>query len=444
MNVAVTPQARHYSDPMPQTPNNYMGGYNQVPRNGSWPGSAQHHGSSRGYGNTRVFRASVPRSPQQFIDEAGHPNDVYIHRILSGQDVRTTLMLRNIPNAWTFRELKELVDETSFGKYDYSYLRIDFNNNLTVGYGFVNFTDPVHIVEFMRRHNGRRWEATNTRRCSVSYAVLQGLDCLIEKMRNSSVMTECPDFRPKMWWTDETAPMQSMIGKEREFPSVNNDAKHQRSLDNAGQVGLYASGSRRNRGYRARQSQYDRGTPAQIQEDYFNNQEWLTPTLNCYGFDYTGSNGMYVNGPMSMDPPPVFAPMGINPFGNAYTNGHVAPPAYGIPFTDPFNDGYGITPPHQGRFPSNGGRQRNGRGRYGSNGAAANQAFGPGYHFQNGGFQGYPYQNGNNGNHIPRIVEEDAEYNVPDNTAAFLSHQFANSNGGYADKGLGYADNAHY
>jgi hypothetical protein len=38
-------------------------------------------------------------------------------------------MLRNIPNKVDQKMLKEIIDETSFGLYDFMYLRIDFQNN---------------------------------------------------------------------------------------------------------------------------------------------------------------------------------------------------------------------------------------------------------------------------------------------------------------------------
>ena len=55
---------------------------------------------------------------------SGHHNVVDIERIRLGLDVRTTIMLRNIPNKIDQAMLKEIVDETSFGKYDFMYLRI--------------------------------------------------------------------------------------------------------------------------------------------------------------------------------------------------------------------------------------------------------------------------------------------------------------------------------
>jgi len=38
-------------------------------------------------------------------------------------------MLRNIPNKVDQQMLKSIVDESSHGRYDFMYLRIDFSNN---------------------------------------------------------------------------------------------------------------------------------------------------------------------------------------------------------------------------------------------------------------------------------------------------------------------------
>ena len=42
-------------------------------------------------------------------------------------------MLRNIPNKVDQTMLKRIVDESSWGKYDFMYLRIDFANDCKYG-----------------------------------------------------------------------------------------------------------------------------------------------------------------------------------------------------------------------------------------------------------------------------------------------------------------------
>jgi hypothetical protein len=56
------------------------------------------------------------------------------------------VMLRNIPNKLNQAQLKAIIDECSFGRYDFMYLRIDFSNDCNVGYAFINFCDVSPIV----------------------------------------------------------------------------------------------------------------------------------------------------------------------------------------------------------------------------------------------------------------------------------------------------------
>lgn len=126
-------------------------------------------------------------------------NYVDLDKIRRGLDVRTTIMLRNIPNKIDQTMLKDIVDETSFGKYDFMYLRIDFANNCNVGYAFINFEDPIDIIAFAKARAGRSWNCFNSDKVAeISYATIQGKDCLVQKFRNSSVMLEHPSFRPKV------------------------------------------------------------------------------------------------------------------------------------------------------------------------------------------------------------------------------------------------------
>ena len=198
---------------------------------------------------------------------SSHHNIVDVQRISQGLDVRTTIMLRNIPNKVDHAMLKDIVDETSRGKYDFMYLRIDFANNCNVGYAFINFEDPYHIIEFMNARAGIRWNRFNSEKVAeVSYATIQGRDCLIQKFRNSSVMLEHPSFRPKIFHT--TGPL---AGSEDIFPGPDNPSKMRRSVENAEHVGLFAprAGQNFRDEQRRRRSQYDRGTRLAEMEDAY-------------------------------------------------------------------------------------------------------------------------------------------------------------------------------
>ncbi|EPQ62306.1 BgtA-20392 [Blumeria graminis f. sp. tritici] len=191
----------------------------------------------------------------------GTHNMVDINRIREGADVRTTIMLRNIPNKIDQSTLKSILDETSHGKYDFAYLRIDFSNDCNVGYAFVNFIDPLHIIEFINARANQKWYRFRSQKVAeVSYATIQGRDCLIQKFRNSCVMLELPIFRPKLFYTFQD-PL-GRAGQEEPFPASDNPSKLRRSCENAEHVGLFApnAGAQMRDEQRRRRSQYDRGT----------------------------------------------------------------------------------------------------------------------------------------------------------------------------------------
>ncbi|KAI5294311.1 hypothetical protein KEM52_004279 [Ascosphaera acerosa] len=100
-------------------------------------------------------------------NSGNNQNHVDIEKIKRGQDI----MLRNIPNKIDQTMLKEIVDETSFGKYDFMYLRIDFANNCNVGYAFINFEDPIDIIDFAKARAGKTWNCFNSDKIAeISYA----------------------------------------------------------------------------------------------------------------------------------------------------------------------------------------------------------------------------------------------------------------------------------
>jgi len=66
-------------------------------------------------------------------------------KIQRGEDRRTTLMVKNIPNKYTQKMLLATVDEQLKGTYDFFYLPIDFKNKCNVGYAFINMVQVSAI-----------------------------------------------------------------------------------------------------------------------------------------------------------------------------------------------------------------------------------------------------------------------------------------------------------
>ncbi|KAJ5882190.1 uncharacterized protein N7529_000862 [Penicillium soppii] len=172
---------------------------------------------------------SLGELPSPIIDDqtsAEHTID--IGKIQCGEDLRTT------------DQLKDILDESSFGKYDFIYLRMDFVHRCNVGYAFVNFHDPISIVDLVMARQGLTWpNCISEKRAEISYATQQGRDVLINKFRNSNVMTRPHDERPHLYHTEGPR-----IGLEAPFPGPNDASKLRRSVASTNQQGLFAPRTR--------------------------------------------------------------------------------------------------------------------------------------------------------------------------------------------------------
>ncbi|KAJ5415306.1 hypothetical protein N7465_004001 [Penicillium sp. CMV-2018d] len=161
---------------------------------------------------------------------------INLDRIREGLDVRSTVMIRNIPNKITSEQLKSILDESCFGKYDFLYLRMDFTHHCNVGYAFMNFGDAIDIVNLVHSRQGKTWpDCISEKRAEISYATLQGKEALVNKFRNSNVMTRPHEERPRLFHIDGPR-----AGLEAAFPGPNDASKLRRSVASTTQQGLYA------------------------------------------------------------------------------------------------------------------------------------------------------------------------------------------------------------
>lgn len=220
---------------------------------------------NQGFQRSDARRQNASRvSRSHFSPPGPHHNHVDVTKIREGTDVRTTIMLRNIPNKVDQAMLKNIVDESSWGKYDFMYLRIDFANDCNVGYAFINFVDPLDIIDFVNARGNQRWNCFKSDKIAeISYATIQGKDCLVQKFRNSSVMLEAAHYRPKLYYTSN-GPTPQMAGSEEPFPEPDNQSKMKRSCENAEHVGKY------------RQLSYVCSVPLTSTQRSFHAQRWST------------------------------------------------------------------------------------------------------------------------------------------------------------------------
>lgn len=128
----------------------------------------------------------------------------------SGDESRTTVMVRNIPRKMSQAMIVEII-RLSFRQgdiFDFIYLPMDLANQINVGYAFINLKSPHHVVTFYHLFNNRTWRSilgTYRINCGeeaskvskVTFARIQGLECLINHFANSCIMQNQPDsIRP--------------------------------------------------------------------------------------------------------------------------------------------------------------------------------------------------------------------------------------------------------
>ena len=100
---------------------------------------------------------------------------INIDNILKGIDTRTTVMIRHIPNKYSYHNLLEEINTICKDKYDFFYLPLDSENNCNLGYAFINFINSLHIVYFYNIFKSRKWLQFNSfKECDLTFAKYQG------------------------------------------------------------------------------------------------------------------------------------------------------------------------------------------------------------------------------------------------------------------------------
>ena len=117
---------------------------------------------------------------------------IHLDNVLKLKDKRTTLIIRNIPNKYTIQLFQNEINKHFYGKYDILYLPLDFVNKTNLGFGFINFIDPIHILYFFSEFIGKKWNIFNSdKRCQLAYAKIQGKNALLKYIYKKNINNKC-------------------------------------------------------------------------------------------------------------------------------------------------------------------------------------------------------------------------------------------------------------
>ncbi|KAI3734240.1 hypothetical protein L6452_13705 [Arctium lappa] len=187
------------------SPGDVLGSGSPISRMTSFPSKGPvFFGNGRGASNEGSTERNRSRRIDYPVNQIGNKQyQLDLDKIISGEDTRTTLMIKNIPNKYTSKMLLAAIDESHKGTYDFVYLPIDFKNKCNVGYAFINMVSPSHIVSFYEAFNGKKWEKFNSEKvASLAYARIQGKVALITHFQNSSLMNEDKWCRPILFQSE--------------------------------------------------------------------------------------------------------------------------------------------------------------------------------------------------------------------------------------------------
>ena len=117
---------------------------------------------------------------------------INIDNIINGKDKRTSVRIMNIPIKYSVDDLIKKIDLTMgfdekkiYRNYDLFYLPMSKNNPKNLGYAFINFINPLCIIDFYNKVNGLKWKNEH-KECQITYAKLQGKKELTEHLFETS------------------------------------------------------------------------------------------------------------------------------------------------------------------------------------------------------------------------------------------------------------------
>lgn len=140
--------------------------------------------------------SSKSRNTSEEREAAGQP------KLYNGlrEEECTTLMMRNIPNKYSQRMVKNVIEEKGFkNTFDFLYVPCDFSTRVNVGYCFINFIDPKYAQQFARVFHRLHLSGFKSKKLvQISLGTTQGLKSNIAKFEDSTLCSVfvAPEFHP--------------------------------------------------------------------------------------------------------------------------------------------------------------------------------------------------------------------------------------------------------
>ncbi|KAF9481522.1 hypothetical protein BDN70DRAFT_919730 [Pholiota conissans] len=175
-----------------------------------------------------IIQASESAPVTYHTPSGNDNNQLNIEKIMNGEEVRTTVMIKNIPNKMSDADLTAYINKVCPRRIDFLYLRMDFKNGCNVGYAFVNFIEVQDLLCFARERLGAKWNMFSSEKVlQMSYANYQGKEALVEKFKNSAIMDERESWRPRIFYSSG-----SEQGLPQPFPPPTHIRRKERSSFN--------------------------------------------------------------------------------------------------------------------------------------------------------------------------------------------------------------------
>ena len=170
---------------------NYMNTFQNISKRNFWPEEIQRRVNSSSFTEGNYYNAfSINTSSNFFRNQSFINNNklqkqlINLENIALGKEKRTTLMIRNIPIKYTDEMLlKEL--EKFVNKFNCLYMPYDFEKKGNRGYAFINFINPLHILLFYEKFQGKIWSKFESKKiCELNLANFQGISEIKKHAKN--------------------------------------------------------------------------------------------------------------------------------------------------------------------------------------------------------------------------------------------------------------------